>query len=46
MKLTIALSAGSPIEDLEKRLKELKGFATPLEEQQYQLSRPPIATRD
>jgi hypothetical protein len=27
-QLTIALSAGSPVEKLEKRLKELKGFAT------------------
>jgi hypothetical protein len=27
------LSTGSPIEELEKGLKELKGFATPQEEQ-------------
>jgi hypothetical protein len=26
---TIGLSVGSPIEELEKGLKELKGFATP-----------------
>ena len=26
---TIALSTGSPMEELEKGLKELKGFATP-----------------
>ena len=26
---TIGLSTGSPMEDLEKELKELKGFATP-----------------
>jgi hypothetical protein len=29
---------GSPVEELEKRSKELKGFATPQEEQQYQLA--------
>jgi hypothetical protein len=32
---------GSLIEKLEKGLKELKEFATPKEEQQYQLTRPP-----
>jgi hypothetical protein len=26
---TIGLSMGSPVEELEKGLKELKGFATP-----------------
>jgi hypothetical protein len=26
---TIGLSAGSPIDELEKELKELKGFTTP-----------------
>jgi len=29
------------MEELEKRLKELKGFATPYEEQHYQPTRPP-----
>jgi hypothetical protein len=29
----------SPMEELEKVLKELKEFATPKEEQQYQLTR-------
>jgi hypothetical protein len=38
---TIGLSVGSPIEELEKGLKELKGFATPEEEQQYEPTRPP-----
>jgi hypothetical protein len=28
-QLNIGLSTGSPVEDLEKGLKELKGFATP-----------------
>jgi hypothetical protein len=32
---------GSPVEELEKGLKLLKRFATPEEEQQYQLTRPP-----
>jgi hypothetical protein len=36
----IDLITGSPVEKLEKGLKELKGFATPYEEQQYQ---PPSA---
>jgi hypothetical protein len=41
------MSIGYPTEELEKGLKELKGFATPEEEQQYQPSRPhPIAPRD
>jgi hypothetical protein len=34
------------MEELEKGLKELKGFATPLEEQEYQPTGPPRATRD
>jgi hypothetical protein len=34
------------MEDLEKGLKELKGFATPKEEQQYQPTRPLRAPRD
>jgi hypothetical protein len=32
---TIGLSAGSPIEDLEKGLKELRGFSIPKEDQQW-----------
>jgi hypothetical protein len=34
------------MEELEKGLKELKGFATPLEEQQYQPARPSRAPRE
>jgi len=34
------------MEELEKGLKELKGFATPQEEQQYQPTRTPRAPRD
>jgi hypothetical protein len=30
---TIGLSVGTPVEELEKGLKELKGFAAPYEEQ-------------
>ena len=41
MKSSIGLSTGSAIEELEKGLKELKGFATPEEEQQYQPTRAP-----
>jgi hypothetical protein len=37
---------GSPIEELEKGVKELKGFATPQEEQQYQPTSPSRAPRD
>jgi hypothetical protein len=37
---------GSPIEEIEKGLKELKEFATPEEEQQYQPTRHPRAPRD
>ena len=36
----IGLSQRSLIEQIEKRLKEFKGIATPLEEQQYQPSSP------
>jgi hypothetical protein len=36
----------SPMEELEKGLKELEGFAIPWEEQQYQPTRPPRAPRD
>jgi hypothetical protein len=32
---------GSPVEKLEKGLKELKGFSAPQEEQQYQPTRAP-----
>ena len=32
----IELMAGSPVEELEKGVKKLKGFATPYEKQQYQ----------
>jgi hypothetical protein len=34
------------MEELEKGLKELKGFTTPYEEQQYQPTRSPRAPRD
>jgi hypothetical protein len=34
------------MEDLEKRLKELRGFAAQWGEQQCQLARPPRAHRD
>jgi hypothetical protein len=40
------LSAGSPVEELEKGLKELKGVATPQEEQQYQPTSPPRVPKD
>ena len=33
---TIELSTGSPMEELEKGTTELKGFATPQGEQQYE----------
>jgi hypothetical protein len=43
----IGLSAGSPIEELEKGLKELKGFATTQEKTYQPTSLPhPIAPRD
>jgi hypothetical protein len=38
---TIGLSTGSPVEELVKGPKELKGFTVPLEEQQYQPTRDP-----
>ena len=38
---TIGLSAGSRMEELEKGLKELRGFAAPWGEQQCQQARPP-----
>jgi hypothetical protein len=31
---------GIPMEELEKGLKEMKGFVTPREKQQYQPTRP------
>jgi hypothetical protein len=34
------------MEEMEKGLKELRGFAAPREEQQYQQARPPRAPRD
>jgi hypothetical protein len=34
------------MEKLEKGLEELKGFATPQKEQQYQLTKPPRAPKD
>jgi hypothetical protein len=37
---------GSSIEELEKGLKELKGFTTPEEEQQYPPIRLPRTPRD
>jgi hypothetical protein len=37
---TIGLSAGFLMEKFEKEVKVLRGFATPLEKQEYQLSRP------
>jgi hypothetical protein len=40
-QLTIALSTGTPMEELVEGLKEVKGIATPQEGQQYQLTRPP-----
>jgi hypothetical protein len=43
---TIGLSVGSPVEEIEKGLKEMKGFPTSEEEEQYQSTRPPIALRD
>ena len=43
---TIGLSAGSRMEELEKGLKELRGFAAPWGEQQCQQARPPGVLRD
>ena len=37
---------GTPMKELEKGLKELKGSATPREEQNYQLTKPTTAIRD
>jgi hypothetical protein len=41
MKPTIERNEGTPIKDLGEGLKELKGFSTPYEEQQYQPTNPP-----
>jgi hypothetical protein len=35
----------SPVEELEKGLTKLKGFTTPYEEQQYETTKPPRASR-
>jgi len=43
---TSGLSLGTPMEELEEGLKELKGMATPQEEQQSQLIRPLRTPRD
>ena len=40
------VSTGSPMWDLEKGPKELKGFAAPQEEQQYESPSTPRAPRD
>ena len=40
------MSSGSPVEKLKKGLKELRGFAAPWREQQYQQARPPGAPGD
>jgi len=37
---------GTTMEELEEGLKELKGFAIPQEEQQYQTTRPSRTPRD
>jgi hypothetical protein len=45
---SMGLSMGIPMEELGERWKELKGFVTQWEEQQYQSTRhpPPRALRD
>jgi hypothetical protein len=43
---TIGLSTRSPIEELEKGPKELKGLAAPYEKQQYELNSFSRAPRD
>jgi hypothetical protein len=40
------IRAGTTMEKLGEGLKEVKGLATPQEEQNYQLSRPHKAPRD
>jgi hypothetical protein len=40
------LSTGTPVEELEKGLKELRGFSAPRGEQQCQLTRHPGAPGD
>ena len=42
----IRLSTGSPMGELEKGPKELKGFAAPQEEQQYESASTPKSLRD
>jgi hypothetical protein len=39
-------SMGTPVEELGEGLKELKEFAVPWEEQQYEPTRSPRAPRD
>jgi hypothetical protein len=39
-------SRGTTVEELGEGLKELKGIATPEEEQKYQLAGPPRAPMD
>ena len=46
LQTTIGLRAGSPMEELENGLKELRGFTAPCGEQQYQPARLPRAPRD
>ena len=43
---TIGLNTGSLMEKLEKGLKELKGFAAPYVEQQYETSRTPQSSQE
>ena len=40
------MNTRSPIEELEKGQKELKGFAVPLEEQQYKPTSTPKSPKD
>ena len=42
----LSLAWRSPMEELEKGQKELRGFAAPWKEQQYQQARPPGAPRN
>jgi hypothetical protein len=43
---SIGLSTRSPMKELDKGPKELKGFEVPLEEQKYELTSIPRAPRD
>ena len=45
-QLSTGLSTGSPMEELEKGPKELKRFAAPQEEHQYEEISMPRAPRD